>query len=693
MSKTVKRILIAALCSTSGFAATITWYKLSENKELSINNSKPVARLVSTINEVQKKSVSKIIWEPINDNETLRIGEAIRTASNAEARIEFLSSSTVIDLEPDSAIVIEENDGKLSLDFLKGNILVKADIAGGQGDNGITLKSGNKEIALGKSEFTLGKNKTGDLNVNVLQGNLKGLEGVNTDQIKILRPLPNEPIYINPAANELAQIQWKPLPMGYQVFVEAGITRSDLKPVPGVLGPGEKGSLTANIKMGKTFFRLVAKSQNPAQPDLTSPVVRSTVLAKLPPVPLSPENESVVSINTTEPNLNLLWGNPAGFSRVIVEIATTPDLKKIIKTEYLENVTTYSFKPEKSGMYYWRVSGLLTGRKEVVSSPIQKFKLNVFDEISPPELESPKNNDKFPTETLKDRGLIMSWKASPGAQRYRITIEKSSSANDRNPATKEKIFEDEGKTLQSSVKNLKPGTYKWTVTSIGAKNETSKPSEVRTFTVQSLPLLNWADGKISEEQYYITLKPSMTLKWEKGDPKATHWVVRIYKERSETNPLTQKITNTGTDIQLPQDGQYVAEVEAYDDRENLLARSPKREMKIASAPLLPAPQYTSDTPSEIEASGNGAANIEWNEVQGANQYVMEVKASDGKISKEYNFKTKNGSLSGLMPGEYKVSLRSIDEHGRPGPTGEERVLKVPKQSNVRAPKLKGVKIK
>lgn len=287
----------------------------------------------------------------------------------------------------------------------------------------------------------------------------------------------------------------------------------------------------------------------------------------------------------------------------------------------------------------------------------------------------------------------MSWKASPGAQRYRITIEKSSSANDRNPATKEKIFEDEGKTLQSSVKNLKPGTYKWTVTSIGAKNETSKPSEVRTFTVQSLPLLNWADGKISEEQYYITLKPSMTLKWEKGDPKATHWVVRIYKERSETNPLTQKITNTGTDIQLPQDGQYVAEVEAYDDRENLLARSPKREMKIASAPLLPAPQYTSDTPSEIEASGNGAANIEWNEVQGANQYVMEVKASDGKISKEYNFKTKNGSLSGLMPGEYKVSLRSIDEHGRPGPTGEERVLKVPKQSNVRAPKLKGVKIK
>lgn len=691
MPKTVKRILIAALCSASGFAATITWYKLSESTGLEANNSKQIARLVSTVNEVQKKSVLKIIWEPISENEVLRVGEAIRTAANAEARIEFLNSATVIDLEPDSAIVLEENDGKLSLDFLKGNILVKADTAGGQGDNGITLKSGDKKIALGKSEFTLGKNKAGGLNVNVLQGDLGGLE--NTDKIKILRPLPNEPIYVNPATNELAQIQWQPLPVGYQVFLEAGDSRDDLRPIPGALSTGEKGQLTANMKMGKTFFRLVAKSQNPAQADLTSPIVRSTVLAKLPPVPLSPENESLVSVNISEPELNFLWGNPSGFSRVIIEIATTPDLKKIIKTEYLENVTTYSFKPEKSGLYYWRVSGLLTGRKEVISSKIQKFKLNVLNEILPPELEFPKNNDKFPTDTLKDRGLIMSWKASMGAERYRIIIEKSSPASDRNPATKEKVFEEEARTLQSSVKNLKSGTYTWTVTSIGTKSGASKPSEVRTFTVQALPIIKWADGQTAEEQYYITLKPSMTLKWEKGDPKATQWTVRIYKESSEANPIVQKIANTGTEIQVPQDGRYLAEVEAYDDRNNLLARSQRREMKIASAPLLPAPQYASDTPKEFEASGNGAANIQWNEVQGANQYVMEVKTTDGKTSKEYNFKSKNGSLNGLMPGEYKVSLRSVDEHGRAGPNGEERVLKVPSQSNLRAPKLKGVKIK
>jgi len=46
-----------------------------------------------------------------------------------------------------------------------------------------------------------------------------------------------------------------------------------------------------------------------------------------------------------------------------------------------------------------------------------------------------------------------------------------------------------------------------------------------------------------------------------------------------------------------------------------------------------------------------------------------------------------------MPGDYKVSLKSIDQHGRPGPEGEERVLRVPATSDVRAPKLKGMKVK
>ncbi|MCB0351156.1 MAG: hypothetical protein KDD38_08230 [Bdellovibrionales bacterium] len=694
MSKTVKRLCVAAMFSASGFAATFTWYKLTENHGLDDSNAKPIARLVSTVNDVQKKSVAKIIWQAAVDNEVLRVGEAIRTSANSEARIEFLGSNTAIDLEPDSAIVLQENDGKLSLDFLKGNILVKSDAtSSGTTGRDITLKSGSKEIALGKSEVTLGKSKTGDLSVQVLTGTVAGLEGMNTNKIKILSPLPGAPVYVNPKENDFAQISWQPLPAGYQVFAEAGTSRDSLRPVPGALSSGEKGSMKANLSVGKGFYRLVARSEDPNLPELTSAVLRTQVIAKIAPTPLSPEKEALVTVNKYEPSIELLWSNPAGFEKVILEIATSADLKQKVKTEYLTDSTKFIFTPEKGADYYWRVSGVLDGRTEVVSSSVQKFNLKLLNELLPPVLETPKDNDKIPFDMVKQKGLVMSWKSSTGATTYKVLVEKIISENGRTPASSEKVFEDQGQQLQAQIKDLKPGTYTWTVSSIGSNQEVSKPAEKRTFSVQTLPVLNWADGKTQDNYYYITLKPSVELKWEKGDAKATSWNLRLYSGNSDINPITKKITTTGAEIALPEEGQYRAEVEAIDDRGVVIARSQRRDIKVSAAPLLPAPKFATSVPSEIEATRGGKASLQWTQVPGANKYMISIKNKNGEIAKEYSMASEEAALNDLMPGEYNLSLRSVDEHGRIGPEGETRKLKVPAESNLRAPKLKGVKIK
>lgn len=694
MPKTARRLFVATLFSATGFAATFMWYKLTESKDTGYSTAKPIARLVSTVNDVQKKSVAKIIWQTAIDNEVLRVGEAIRTAANSEARIEFLGSNTAIDLEPDSAIVLQENDGKLSLDFLKGNILVKSDSGGtASGGQDITLKSGGKEIALGKSEITLGKNKTGDLDVQVLTGKVSGLDGLSTNKIKILRPLPGSPIYVNPKENDFAKIHWQTLPLGYQVFVEEGSSRDNLKPVPGAVELGEKGLVSANLTVGKGFFRLIARSQNPALPELSSAIIRMHVIAKIAPTPLAPEKDAVVKLNKLNPDLELLWSNPAGFEKLILEIATTPDLKQKVKVEHLSQATQYKFTPEKGATYYWRVSGVLDGKTEVISSAVQKFNLTLLNELLPPLLESPAQNEKIQFDSIKTKGLVLSWKASIGAQRYKVKLEKNIAANGRTPASSETIYAEEGEQLQAKLKDLKPGAYSWTVAAIGAKDENSKPSEKRSFSVQTLPTLNWADGKLREDYYYLTLKPSLALKWEKGDLLATSWRIRIYKGDSELNPIVQKVNTTGAEMSVPEDGAYTAEIEAYNDREVLIAKSQSREIKVAPAPLLPAPQFSSVVPSEIEASRSGTASVQWQQVPGANKYMVSIKTPNGEVSKEISFNKEEAALSGLMPGDYNISLRSVDEHGRMGPEGEARKLKVPAESNLRAPKLKGVKIK
>ena len=142
--------------------------------------------------------MKKLIWQPVYKNEKFQTGEAVRTADGAEARIEFINSKAIVDLESDSTIIIEENNGQLSLDFIKGNIYIKntaPNTTEKKKFTNIALKSGDKLIDLGQSEIALGKSQNGKLNAQVLKGSVAELDKISQDNIQIIRPMPNEPVY------------------------------------------------------------------------------------------------------------------------------------------------------------------------------------------------------------------------------------------------------------------------------------------------------------------------------------------------------------------------------------------------------------------------------------------------------------------------------------------------------------------
>ena len=346
MTKNTKRILLAGSISLTGFASTLGWYNLSDNSTQSTASAKPIARLVSAINDVQKKPVQKIIWQSAIENEVLRVGEAIRTSQNAEARIEFLSSATFIELEPDSAIILEESDGQVSLEFLKGHIAVDSSTSSKSGASQINLKTGDKNIALGNSQLTLGKSKTGNLDVQVIKGDVKGFDSSQLAKIKIISPNPQIPLYVNPKTNELAVFEWAPLDKGYTVFLESGTQRENLLPVNGATGAGDSGKLLAPVNLGKNFYRLKATSTDPSQPELSSSVFRTSVLAKIPPVPLSPQNKSSLSLNKNETTLSAKIGRPSENAEGVILRgkleSTTVELKSVKRNVDLS--ADYSFE-------------------------------------------------------------------------------------------------------------------------------------------------------------------------------------------------------------------------------------------------------------------------------------------------------------------------------------------------------------
>lgn len=694
MQKNTKRVAMAAGLSLSGFLCTFAWYHLSARDLSSGDKSRPIARMVVTFNEVQRKPVTKLIWQPVGENEILHIGEAIRTAANSEATIEFLNGSTKIVLDPDSAIVLEENAGKVALNFLQGNMFVKAE--GNSADTNVTLNSGGKQIALGQSELSLGKSANGQLDLQVLKGQAKIESNGKTQTVeqgksltaatfKLLAPSGDSPIFTDKSKNEKVPFEWAPLDPSYTVVLEAGPTRASMKAFESTETSGAGGKLEAALKYGRTFYRLVARSSDPAKPLLTTLVFKNEVVAIVPPTLLEPEKGKPIVLSADAPQVKFAWSNPSQFEKVKFELSKSPDMKPTTYMKMLDDVQNLSLDFKNQGRFYWRVSGQIKGRKELVASDIQAFDVKLFKGLQSPTLDLPIASDKISAPSVGLSVVAFSWQPVPAASQYKVILESATLKNGRSETSSE--------ISQTRVRDLKPGLYTWSVVALDDKGQTSQPSEKRNFEIANLPALEW--GKVNDmtEQEYVSLKPTLELDWKPTQLPFSKYMVKV-SDTTTGESVSVEVAVEKAVVEIPADGEYFAEVEALSKTGETLARTTRKRLQVKAAALLPAPTFAQNTPPEIMASGSGNAKVAWSPVQGATKYMVILKSKSGQEpARELAFDKGAGDLSNLMPGEYSVTLKSVDRYGRSGPEGETRPLKVPATSAVKAPKFKGYKVK
>ncbi|MCB0385781.1 MAG: hypothetical protein KDD43_10340, partial [Bdellovibrionales bacterium] len=277
MANYLRRLILAFCLSAACYYATEDWYRRTNVSIASTGRQEPIALLQELSNEVQRKPLTRVIWETISKDENLFAGEAIRTSDDAEAKILFLKSGTVIELEPDSLVVLEETDAGLSLDFLKGNLFVKT---AGQATPGtaLTLKSGKSEINLQNADVSLSKKQGDSVDVQVYGGTAQVRQGGKTmtidqaqsgtlsqqgmdvakNQIQVTSPSPGEPVYIDSKKREPVRFQWEKLSADYRVYVERGTTRSKMVRNQGQSALGNTGQVAVTSVVGKFYWRLVA---------------------------------------------------------------------------------------------------------------------------------------------------------------------------------------------------------------------------------------------------------------------------------------------------------------------------------------------------------------------------------------------------------------------------------------------------
>ena len=719
----LRRLILAFCFSAACYYATEDWYQRNKVSVTNTGEQEPIALLVELTDEVQRKPLTRVIWETISKDENLFAGEAIRTSSKSEAKILLLKSETVIELEPDSVIVLEETERGFSLNFLKGHLFLKSSRKNG---SALALKAGKNKINLQNADIFLSKTKQdGPVDVQVYGGTAQIKQGKKTitidetqsgtlsqngmdiskHHIQVLSPQPGSAVYIDPRTREKVVFQWKKISTDYEVYVERGKKRSQMMRNPNVKALGTAGKLAIGSKVGKFYWRLIAQPKKPELPILSSAIIPFSIVAKRPPVPLKPDNQAQLVIEKTNPVVRIKWVNPAKLKKMMVEVATDSRLKNQLIQEVLDDKLKFADIPlENSGTYYWRLTGFIETKDKPIpiSSEIRSFQVQMEVELVPPVLHSPAAQQPISLTQVLTKGLFISWKPVPGIPSYELNLERGAT-RDRHPASTQElssltftpILTQEVKNSPVKLNNLTSGVYRWTIRSLNAEGKKSEPAAHRAFVITEISQLAWAKGPEPEKYYYYTGRPSMFVRWLKGkDPNVIQWRYRVAPEGMKLSEAKWKLTQKPQVQQyMEREGNWQVQVEALDTKNRPIARSTVKTVTVTPKPLLPSPNFADNLPEVLKANRKGNLSLQWDPVDGAKKYKVILKNKPGKVVKSKTLTSTNLKLNRLKPGDYQVFIHAVDKHNRTGPEGLGRKLEVPRTSNIKAPKLKTIQVK
>lgn len=611
MNSKLKRLSIAAILSGTGFAATFLWYKSTDKSHINSNET-PLAQVGSVSDEVMRRPPTRLLWHSVNTGDPLYNGEAIRTSTAGEVRIQF-EDGRYIDIEPDSLIVLSKAQGEISLDLMEGGLFVNAKADSGAAatgqSGGLVLNSAQGKVDLSGASASLSKTEGQKLNLQVVEGSAKiqskdgqtkeltkgnsgtlGSTGMQFDsnQIKIISPLPNKAVYIDPTKRPDINFAWTGFPKEWKVSAQVGPGRKSLKDV----GSADVGieKLTSSLPLGKHYWKLVARDPATNEIKAESSVYRLEVLARSTPALLSPAPNAAVEVETFPTAIAFMWQRPEDESKLVLEVAKDPQLRQKVVTQHLDTADTFNLENLSEGTYYWRISSFYPEVKEPWSGPVQQFKV----------------------------------------------IKKA----DTKPI---------------------PVTVTW--------------------------------NQVTPQQFFIE-EPSLKLAWSAGTQTdlVSQWKV-IWREENDPSSAGEAVETADKNIsaKVAKPGRYLASVEAYDKKGRLMGKSEQLLLSVEPKPVLPAPELIA-AEGQIVSQADGRGELKWNIVEGAQEYELKVVAKDGKELVSKRLKNTKMTLVNLMPGEYTVSLVTIDQHGRPSVAPTQRSLLVPDKSNLRAPAMKKVKV-
>lgn len=592
MKKQWKRLLIAALSSSSVFAGTWFWYQSTDNNRASHSNEKPLAYVGKVVEDIQRRPASRLLWQLVNTGEPLYNGEAIRTSERGEVRIQFVDSDRYLDLEPESLIVIKKSEGEIALDLMEGSLFVNAKAGAGDSNApGLVLNSANGKVDLSQASASLSKGRGNSVDVQVLEGkaSIKGNNGQTQDlttreEVQILSPSPQKPVAMDAESPDPVSFQWRGFPANTQVSLWVGPSRKQLKEV-------KKANLNASqlqapLSFGRHYWKLVATTPQ-GSVAAESPIYKTEVLARYAPTVTFPTADAEIPATQLPYDLSFKWQKGDDTKQMTLEIWSDEKMTRKVATQSFTKEEGYTLPGLKSGTYYWRMTSYFVDTEKPVLGKVQKFTVSSLAEINAKKAPIPVLVDfTIPEKDLvqyyvEQPQLGLSWKGDRPDQVASWRVKYRGENEDPESARSMDV-----KETKVTTPVRKPGRYIASIEALSAEGKVLGAASSQVLTVSPLPLLQAPVFMPAEGQLQASNDGRSQLIWSKVEGAKEYWLT-IRKNGKELKRSKYAQNSTSLKNLLP--GEYEVEVTAVDNYGRSSEVLPARKLLVPDKSNVKAP--------------------------------------------------------------------------------------------------------
>lgn len=378
-------IVITILCFIILF---FSFYLLLWSDSLHTYNEKQVGKVSFKYRVAQRKYVSRMIWEDVEQNTPVYNNDTIRTDQLSEATI-TLFDNTKIELDPDSMFVLNVVNNKIKLNVIKGSVLVDrennkkiSNIQIEQNKSSISLKSGKFRVNQSKNKVKI-VSHSGDIDIQ--KGNKKftlkdgqvaivdsnGFKNFNL-KYHLIKPKDNIRIFTK-NKSDTVNFQWKS--NNSKVLFQIAKDRKFQEKV--FLKIVNANQIEVNLKEGVYFWRITKPNHSRLQ---DKSVTRKIHIIQNEKVKLiSPSNEKQIPYQRNEISILFTWKKLNLSSDYTIQIAKDRKFNNLIYNESIyKNFVTYKFG---EGTYFWKIiaKGSIKGSRS--QSDVYQFHVIKKDEL------------------------------------------------------------------------------------------------------------------------------------------------------------------------------------------------------------------------------------------------------------------------------------------------------------------------